>query len=287
VLWQGGRRNPGETCLNYRHAFHAGNFADLVKHASLLAMLDRLTGAQDGPLTVIDTHGGAGLYDITGDEARKSGEAAAGVARLMTDAGAPRVFAPLKAAVEKANPDKALRFYPGSPRLIADALRPADSLVACETRPDDLARLRLNLTGANRQVLGDDGYATALKRTTAGPTLIHIDPPFERADEYDRIAATVAGVVRRNPQAGIMIWLPLKDLETFDAFLRTLETMQLPRALIVETRLRPLHDPMRMNGCALVILNGPPGLEADAAVASDWIARTLGDAGGQGRVWRL
>jgi 23S rRNA (adenine2030-N6)-methyltransferase len=283
----GRRRNPGETCLNYRHAFHAGNFADLVKHACLLSMLGRLTGAQDGPLGVIDTHAGAGLYDITGDEALKSGEAAAGVARLMADAAAPQVFASLKAAVEKANPDGALRFYPGSPRLIADALRPADSLVACETRPDDLARLRQNLVGPNRQVLGDDGYATALKGAGSGRTLVHIDPPFERADEYDRIAATVAGVVRRNPKAAIMIWLPLKDLETFDAFLRTLETMQLPRALVVETRLRPLHDPMRMNGCALVILNDPPGLEADAGVASGWIAGALGEAGGQGRVWRL
>ena len=273
--------------MNYRHAFHAGNFADLVKHACLLSILDRLT-AGSAPLSVIDTHAGAGLYDLAGDEAMKSREAASGVVRLMADSDAPAVFDKLKASVAAANPEGLPRFYPGSPLLTANALRPTDSLVACEMRPDDLERLRRNVTGARVQVLGEDGYATALKRTEAArATLVHIDPPFERGDEYERIAATVAGVLRRNNSATIMIWLPLKDLETFDAFLRTLETMNLPPVLVAETRLRPLSDPMRMNGCALVILNDPPGTEQEAAIACDWAARVLGEPGGLGRAWRL
>ena len=273
--------------MNYRHAFHAGNFADLVKHACLLSVLSRLT-AQATPLSVIDTHAGAGLYDLAGEEAAKSGEAAAGIVRLMADAGAPVVFEALKAAVGKANPAGGLRFYPGSPLLIAQALRKSDTLIACETRPDDLDRLRRNLIGPNLQVFGEDGYGAALKHMQAGrATLVHIDPPFEQADDYARIAATVAGVLRRNNNATIMVWLPLKDLETFDAFLRTLESMQLPQTLVAETRLRPLSDPMRMNGCALVILNDPQGTEQDAMVAGDWIARTLGEPGGEARIWRL
>ena len=111
--------------MNYRHAFHAGNFADLVKHAGLLALLPRLQAK--GPVSVIDTHAGRGLYDLAGPEAKKSGEAEAGIARLMTAADAPAVFAPLKAAVRTLNPPGELRRYPGSPWLVASTLRPVDS----------------------------------------------------------------------------------------------------------------------------------------------------------------
>src|SRR5436309_1716629 len=112
--------------LNYRHAFHAGNFADLVKHAALLQLLARLQ--QDGePLRVIDTHAGRGLYDLAGPEARKSGEAEAGIVRLMAVKDAPAEFAPLTAAVRTLNKGGPVRRYPGSPWLIAQALRPGDS----------------------------------------------------------------------------------------------------------------------------------------------------------------
>ena len=108
--------------LNYRHHFHAGNFADLVKHAVLLAVLERLL-RDPAPLAVLDTHAGAGGYDLLGAEAKKSGEAERGVARLMADETAPAAFDSLKAAVRKLNPDGALRFYPGSPWLAVKALR--------------------------------------------------------------------------------------------------------------------------------------------------------------------
>jgi 23S rRNA (adenine2030-N6)-methyltransferase len=273
--------------LNYRHIFHAGNFADLVKHACLTAILARLLAAP-ARLVVIDTHAGAGVYDLASEAALKSGEAQAGIVRLLADPAAPAVFAALKGEVERLNPSGDPRTYPGSPLLIAKALRAGDQFLACELRPDDFAALERTLAQPGARALHADGYAIAAERVPSqGPVLVLIDPPFERADDYAAVLGCVDGVLRRNSAACILVWLPLKDLETFDAFLRGLETMRPPRILVAETRLRPLHDPMRLNGCALVMITDPPGMERAAGEACDWAARTLGEAGGEARVWRL
>ncbi len=270
--------------LNYRHAFHAGNFADLVKHAALLQLLARL-GGRPGPLTVIDTHAGRGLYDLAGVEARRSGEAEAGIVRLMAAAEAPGEFAPLTAAVRKLNGGGAVRRYPGSPWLIAEALRPGDSYLACELRPEEHQALHDRMKGKRGvRTLCADGYEAAIPQTPpptsrAGKTLILIDPPFERSDDYARIVETLAGMRARNPQAMALVWLPLKDLETFDAFLRDLEDEVEAPALIAEVRMRPLTDPLKMNGCALVLAGAPDCMAAPLYASCGWTAGTLGDDG--------
>jgi 23S rRNA (adenine2030-N6)-methyltransferase len=273
--------------MNYRHAFHAGNFADLAKHAALTLLLDALTrGSQ--PLTVIDTHAGAGAYDLEGEEARKSGEAESGIAALLRTADAPEGFDILAAAVSRINPDGGVKVYPGSPALVAAALRPDDRLIAFELNPGvqrALADLLAPLAPQAEAVCAD-GFTAALLRVPRTPTLVLIDPPFEARDDYARIATAVAAILARNSQAVILIWTPLKDLETFDGFLRRLEGIGRP-ALIAETRLRPLTDPMAMNGCALALINPPAGLEPALAAICGWIAETLGDRGGEGRVWNL
>lgn len=271
--------------MNYRHAFHAGNFADLVKHAALLQLLGRLTDA--GPLSVLDTHAGRGLYDLQGDEARKSGEAAAGIIRLMAAKDAPAAFAPLTAAVRRLNGDGAVRRYPGSPWLIAEAIRPRDSYLACELRPEEHAALRQVLKDKpNVRTLCADGYETAARQTPAGRTLVLIDPPFERADDYARIVETAVEVRARNAGAALLIWLPLKDLATFDSFLSEFEDAVSAPALVAETRMRPLSDPMKMNGCALVLVNAPAGFAEALDAICRWTADTLGEAG-EGRVYAV
>jgi 23S rRNA (adenine2030-N6)-methyltransferase len=266
--------------LNYRHAFHAGNFADLVKHGALLQLLSRLT-REGGPLRVIDTHAGRGLYDLQGPEARKSGEAEAGIVRLMAAKDAPAAFDLLKAAVVALNRGGPIRRYPGSPLLIAGALRPVDSYVACELRADEQAALRQALkVQRNVVTLVGDGYEIAAARTpSAGRVLVLIDPPFERADDYRRIVETAVAVRSRNAGAGLMIWLPLKDLVTFDSFLGDFEDAVGARALVLETRIRPLVDPMKMNGCALVLVGAPEGLDAPLEAICRWTAETLGEDG--------
>jgi 23S rRNA (adenine2030-N6)-methyltransferase len=271
--------------LNYRHAFHAGNFADLVKHAGLLHLLRTLTADAAG-LTVIDTHAGRGLYDIAGPEARRSGEAEAGIVRLMAATDAPAEFAPLVGAVKALNAGREVRRYPGSPWLIAEALRAGDRYLACELRPEEHGALKVLMKDrANVATLCTDGYEVAVERCPVkGPVLVLIDPPFERPDDYRRIVETVVQVRRRNRQAQLLIWLPLKDLETFDAFLRDLEDEAPAPILAAETRMRPLTDPMKMNGCALVLVGGPAAMAAPLDTVCRWTAERLGQ-GGSARVY--
>ena len=269
--------------MNYRHSFHAGNFADLVKHA-LVLWLAAARQAQ-GPLTVLDTHAGAGLYDLSGDAAR-SKEAEAGVARLMGAEGRTPLMKALADRVAAYNPDGGARYYPGSPLLIADALSDGGRYVGFELNPPVRAMLAEALAGrANAEAREGDGYdlAPAEAARARGP-LVLIDPPFEKPDDYARAAEAAVAVARRDPSATVAIWTPLKDLETFDAFIRRLEGRAGP-TLAAEARLRPLTDPMKMNGCAMVVVNPPAGCEAAANEICGWVAGALGEAGGRAEVW--
>lgn len=272
--------------MNYRHAFHAGNFADLQKHAIVLTLLKALT-AEAAPLSVIDTHAGAGAYDLGGDMALRSGEAAAGIGRLLASDDVPAVFESLVTAVTALNGGKDGALYPGSPLLVAGALRKTDRYTACELRPDDFDSLRRTLAPyAFAQAIKDDGYATAVaKAGKGGRTFVLIDPPFERSDDYAQIVATTKAVLTKDPRAVIAAWMPLKDLETFDAFMRAMETVT-NDALAAELRLRPLTDPMKMNGCAMVMVGAPKSTESAIAQITSWLADTLGDVGAKARIWR-
>ena len=272
--------------MNYRHAFHAGNFADLVKHAALMRLLAELT-AKGPPLTVIDTHAGRGLYNLVGPEARKSGEAQAGIVQLMAAKAAPAAFAPLIAMVSGLNGGGTVQRYPGSPWLIAAALRTADRYLACELRPDEHEALRGVLRGReNVRTLCQDGYAAAVAECPReGRVLVLIDPPFEQADDYARIVQTLAALRRRNRAVQALVWLPIKDLETLDSFLRDLEDEVAAPMVVAECRIRPLSDPMKMNGCALVLV-GTLDLAEPLGAICGWTAQALG-AGGDARTYAL
>jgi 23S rRNA (adenine2030-N6)-methyltransferase len=268
--------------VNYRHVFHAGNFADLLKHAVLTALLADLTRG-GGPLTVIDTHAGAGVYDLESDAARRTGEAEA-IVRLMADDDAPTVFEALKAAVRELNTGPPVRTYPGSPAIIASALRPRDRLIACETRRDDYETLRESLRAANAEASREDGWDAARKRTPRAPArvLVHIDPPYEAGDDGAQAAQTVKTVLSRNRDAVIAVWAPIKDLAGFDALVSDIETSG-ATVLVAEVRLRRPDDPLRLNGCAMLVVNPPLGLEGPVGEAAAWIAAVLGEPGGLGR----
>ena len=271
--------------MNYRHAFHAGNFADVLKHAALLATLSALQ-ARHAALTVVDTHAGSGVYDLRGPAAQKSKEAQAGVLRMMAGP-APAALAALKRAVAALNTGGETVLYPGSPRLVADALRPADRYIGFELQPDEHRRLRETLAGRrNLELAMGDGFVLARGRLPAeGGALLLLDPPYEKADDYGRAIGAVADALAGSPAATALIWLPLKDLETFDAFLRDLEDAVDAPVLVAETRLRPLTDPMKMNGCAVVLLNAPEELAPQLAEAAAWVSGAGED--GAGRVWRI
>ena len=270
--------------MNYRHSFHAGNFADIVKHALVLWLLERRQAA--GPVTVIDTHAGAGLYDLTGDAVR-SREAEAGVGRLMASADRPPLIEALADEVAALNPGGGANLYPGSPLLIAGRLRPTDRYVGFELNPPVLDLLEQALEPFPQAVgMGGDGYDQARSWAARAPgAFVLIDPPFERPDDYNRAADTGAAIVRTDPRATVAIWTPLKDMETFDGFLRRLDQAGVKRVLAAEARMRPLTNPMKMNGCAMVLLNPPAGAAAAASEICGWAAERLGDAGARTEVW--
>ena len=270
--------------MNYRHSFHAGNFADLVKHALLLWLLERRQAS--GPVAVIDTHAGAGVYDLTGDAAR-SREAEAGIARLMAAADRPPRIEALAAEVARLNPQGGATLYPGSPLLIAGRLRADDRYVGFELNPPVLDLLEQALEPFPQAVgMGGDGYDQAPSwAARAQGAFVLIDPPFERPDDYLRAADTAAAIVRADPRAIVAIWTPLKDMETFDGFLRRLDQAGAKRVLVAEARLRPLTNPMKMNGCAVVVLNPPVGAEAAASEICGWVAQRLGETDARAEVW--
>jgi 23S rRNA (adenine2030-N6)-methyltransferase len=265
-----------------------------MKHALWLRLLALLTG-DSALIQVIDTHAGAGLYDLRDQMAQRSREAEAGIARLMADPAAPELFTPLKTAVAAENHNGALRYYPGSPLLTARALRRGDSYLGCELRADDQATLqglldgRTSRSGAVARAILADGYsklgdgATASNRSR--PVYL-IDPPFERGDEYQQIISGVDRALNLSLDAVFAIWAPLKDLETFDALLRGLEALRPPSLLTAETRLRPLSDPMKMNGSAMVFI-GAPDMAPEAETICDWVVRLCGEKGGAAKVRRL
>jgi len=275
--------------MNYRHGFHAGNFADLAKHAALLTWLKSL---RDGPpVLVVDTHAGAGLYDLSNQDFARSKEAEAGIKYLL-GGDVPDSLEPLAGYVRAKNAHAGFRdrvgLYPGSPLIVVDHLRAEDGYIGCELRSDDFALLRSRIEPRGR-AMREDGYAVAAGAADDPRDLFYlIDPPFEAPDDYDRITATLGTVLARRPEASALVWLPLKDLETFDAWLRGMERMmdglaRRPALTVAELRLRPLWNPMKMNGCVLAAINPPAGYSNRLdAIARDVVA-VFGDAGGLAR----
>jgi 23S rRNA (adenine2030-N6)-methyltransferase len=242
-------------------------------------------------VTVVDTHAGAGVYDLEDTPAVKSREAAAGVLRLF-EAGATTdpALSPLKQDVLALNP-AGVRLYPGSPVLAARRLRPGDRLIACELRAEEADLLRTAMTrftptptpGPEVLVRAVDGfvYAGGFACDPARSSLVLIDPPYELGDDYDRVIAAAARLMQQQPRPIVAIWAPIKDLETLDGLLRQLEELPDVGGYAAQVRLRPLVNPMRMNGCVMIVL-GADETRAGAAAAAAAVADLCGEAGARG-----
>lgn len=250
--------------MNYRHAYHCGNFADVMKHALLLALLKALKRKPAGFLA-LDTHAGCGRYDLESEEASRTNEWRSGVGLVLGD-DAPGPLSDYREAVRSEVEDR--HRYPGSPALIRAELRPQDHLVACELHPEDVRRLR-RLFHADTQaaVHHRDGYEALralLPPKDCRRGLILIDPPFERPDDFTRCAEAVA-LIRNRFRAGIVaVWYPIKHRTPVRAFQTTLTDAGIRDVLACEILLRPPIDPSRLNGCGLIVVNAPFGFEDEA-----------------------
>ncbi|MEJ5116023.1 23S rRNA (adenine(2030)-N(6))-methyltransferase RlmJ [Gluconobacter cerinus] len=246
--------------MNYRHAYHAGNFADCMKHAILLVLLKSLARKPAG-FCVLDTHAGCGQYDLSSEEAQKTGEWKNGIGQLL-DSEDPALHDYLSAVRD-------LGLYPGSPALARHALRPQDQLVACELHPEDVRPLR-RLFRDDPQVSihhrnGYEALRALLPPKDLKRGLVLIDPPFEKLDDFTQCAEAIS-LIRNRFRAGIVaVWYPIKHRTPVRAFYNALKDAGIRDILACEFLLRPALDPSRLNGCGMLVVNAPFGFEEDAA----------------------
>jgi 23S rRNA (adenine2030-N6)-methyltransferase len=245
--------------MNYRHIYHAGNPCDVVKHAIVALIVDRLK-AKATPFRVLDTHAGIGLYDLDSEEARKTGEADEGIRPILAAETPPEALAPYLAAVRAANGEGGTRWYPGSPHLVRALLRPQDRLVLNELHPDDHRTLKRAFAGdAQVAVHKTDAY-DALKAHVPPPErrgLVLVDPPFEAPDEFARMMNGLNAAYRRWPTGVYALWYPIKDRAAVWRFEEMIERSGIGRVLIAEMTFHPEDTHLRLNGCGLAIVNPP------------------------------
>jgi 23S rRNA (adenine2030-N6)-methyltransferase len=282
--------------MNYRHAYHAGSFADVLKHAVLCRVLTHL---RDKPAAfrVIDTHAGAGRYDLTGPEAGKTEEWRQGIGRLLRAELAPAIralLAPYLDAVAALNPGGGLAIYPGSPALAQALLRPQDRLTACELEPQAAAALARHLRGDPRaRAVTIDGWTalTAYVPPKERRGLVLIDPPFEQPGEFSRLAQGLAAAHRKWPTGIYLLWYPIKDRAEVTAFSRRLTRLAIAKMLRVELVVAPPTDRDGLRGSGLIIVNPPWMLHDELQALLPALGRVLSDApsgatpGGQTLDW--
>jgi 23S rRNA (adenine2030-N6)-methyltransferase len=264
--------------MNYRHAFHAGNFADVLKHAVLARILLHLR-EKPTAFRVIDTHAGAGLYDLTGPEASRTGEWRFGIDRLRAASLAPEIaslLAPYLDAVASFNPGGRLNRYPGSPLLALRLMRAQDRLTACELEPSAAAALKHALAGDPRAAfVAVDGFV-ALKAYLPPKErrgLVLIDPPFEQPDEFSRLAHAIVNAWRKWATGVYLLWYPIKDRRAAAAFTRALTTSAMPKILRAELELDAGRT--ELGAAGLIIVNPPWRLDEELNVLLSSLARLL------------
>jgi 23S rRNA (adenine2030-N6)-methyltransferase len=257
--------------MNYRHAYHAGNFADCFKHAILVWLLNALA-RKEKPFCVLDTHAGTGAYDLRGAAAQRTGEAQRGILRLL-DSNPPNLK-PYLALV----PDRDT--YPGSPAIIRALLRPGDRAIACELHPDDFSELRRRLLREKQfSVHLRDGYEAvgAFLPPAERRGLTLIDPPYEDADEFLRVAAALRLAKTRFAGGVVAAWYPIKHLAPVRAFFEDLRASRLRDVVTAEFLLREPLDPARLNGCGMVVVNPPFRFEEEISKILAALLEVLGD----------
>jgi 23S rRNA (adenine2030-N6)-methyltransferase len=276
--------------MNYRHAFHAGNFADVIKHIVLARIILHLR-IKPAAFRVIDTHAGAGLYDLEGPEAGRTGEFHSGIGRLINAELSQEVrqlLAPYLDTIAAHNPAGGLSVYPGSPMLARGLLRVQDRLIACELEPRAAAALARHLRGdARAKAVTIDGW-TALAAYLPPKErrgVVIVDPPYEQPNEFSRLASGLQAAHRKWPTGTYIFWYPIKDRGEPDALARRLARSGVPKMLRVEFDLASAQANTGLRGSGLIIVNPPWLLESELAILLPVLASVL--TPDQKNNWRL
>ncbi|WP_431856334.1 23S rRNA (adenine(2030)-N(6))-methyltransferase RlmJ [Azospirillum sp.] len=272
--------------MNYRHIFHAGNFADVMKHAVLTLIVEHLR-AKPAAFCVLDTHAGVGRYDLTSDPAQRTLEYADGIGRLFGHAPPHPALAPYLDAVAALNPGGDLRWYPGSPRLARALLRPQDRLVLSELHPEDAATLKAEFARDPQVTVHAMDAYHALKAHLPPKEkrgLVLVDPPFEEPDEFARLVAGLRQAYRRWPTGIYAIWYPIKERPAVWRFQEALAEAGIPKILLAELTIHPEDTHLRLNGSGLAIVNPPWKLDETLGAVLPALHAVLPGTGGGTRV---
>jgi 23S rRNA (adenine2030-N6)-methyltransferase len=254
--------------MNYRHHFHAGSLADLVKHITLSHVLKRLC-QKPAPLCVLDTHAASGLYDLQHDDATKTGEADAGIIPYLK---LPHHSAhePFNAVLKRINEGGTSRYYPGSPAVIRHFLREQDKLVAIEKHPEDVETLK-NALGRDRRITIQcrDAWQAmrALIPTPEKRLLVFIDPPYEQPDENEQAFAAITAAHAKMSHAGFALWYPLKDAVETGIIQERFAHCGIKKILRADVPFSNIALPKKMNGCGMILINPPFQIEEDLKAA--------------------
>jgi 23S rRNA (adenine2030-N6)-methyltransferase len=273
--------------LAYRHAFHAGNFADVFKHA-LLVQLALALGRKGKPFFYLDTHSGIGRYDLGHAWAQKNKEYCDGIERIFAREDCPDSVRPYLDAVHDLNPDGELRFYPGSPLLVARLLRDDDRMALSELNREDCAQLDKAIAGNRRvQVRNMDGYQAlkAFLPPKERRALILIDSSFDRANEFRRITEGLAIALERFATGVYAIWYPLMEPASVRTFERRIADCGVRKLLKLELSVRAGDSQSGLPGSAILLVNPPYGFDKLAAPMLHWLWKALSpDGDGRYRV---
>ncbi len=270
--------------MNYRHAFHAGSFADVLKHVVLVRTILHLL-KKDAPFRVIETHAGAGRYDLSGDKAARTGEWRGGIGRLVErplTGEAAALIEPYLSLVRAANSGEALKIYPGSPLIARTLLRPQDRMIFCELHPEERAAL-IKSVGRDRRakVVAIDGWA-ALKAYVPPKErrgLVLIDPPFEDENEFARLEAGLKEAHSRWATGIFLAWYPIKDPRATQAFAHRLSRSGIAKILRIELAVAAHRPDERLVGCGMIAVNPPWILEHEMSVVFPQLAKVLAHQG--------
>lgn len=272
--------------MNYRHGYHAGNFADVVKHTLLVLLLEALE-RKSAPLAYLDTHAGAGAYDLGSDAARRTGEAAGGIGRLWPTRGRlPAAAEKLCEIIAGLNPGLASgdrpRFYPGSPWVAASLLRPTDRLVLAELHPEEARALKAEFQRDTRaSVHARDGYEMlkALTPPAERRGLVLLDPPYEKPEEFPELVSAVTAAHARWAGGVYALWYPVKDEAARRRFLRQMEQSGLRKILLTEFRLPPHTEGLA--GSGMLVVNPPWQLDQEMRACLQALVPVLAPGGGE------
>ena len=272
-----------EENLNYRHSYHAGNFADVVKHVILTILLTDLSTRKDTPYCYIDTHAGIGFYDLFAETTKKIKEYQNGIERVIQAGSPPEFVQKYLACVHKINNKLtaskygSLRYYPGSPMIARYLLRPHDRMIACELQPQEYQILKSTFVGDKQVAIHHmDGFLglKAFLPPHERRGLVLIDPPYENPEEFTRIAHSLPVALKRWETGIVAIWYPIKEKALVEKFYRVLKTNIKQPVMAIELTIYP-DLPGHLNGCGMVIINPPWQFDKEVENELPWLWKAL------------